>query len=106
MSENNIEVFGERYLATMQRYAELEKTIKELNETKDNVRAELKDAMEHYGIRSIDNEYVKITLVAPSVSVSLDSAALRIARPDQYEELVQRFPKRIERKSSLRVTVK
>lgn len=103
---NNEVVFNENYLATMKRYAELEATVKELEDTKKKVRAELQEAMESYGVRSIDNDYVKIVMVAPSTSITIDTPALRIARPDQYEELLARFPKKTERKASLRVTVK
>lgn len=99
-------VFNDKYLATMQRYAELEATVKELEATKKKVRAEIQEAMEHYNIRSVDNDFVKITLVAPSTSISIDTAALRIARPDMYDELIGRFPKKTERKASLRVTIK
>ena len=103
---NNELVFNENYLATMKRYAELEQTVKELEDTKKKVRAEIQEAMESYGIRSVDNDFVRITLVAPSTSISIDTAALRIARPDQYDELIGRFPKKTERRASIRVTIK
>lgn len=99
-------VFNENYLATMKRYAELEQTVKELEDTKKKVREEIQNAMEHYGVRSVDNDYVKIVLVAPSTSTTIDTSAMRIARPEQYEELIHRFPKVTNRKASLRVTVK
>lgn len=99
-------VFNENYLATMQRYAELEATVKELEDTKKKVREEIQNAMEAYGVRSVDNDFVRITMVSPSSSTTIDTAAMRIARPEQYEELIHRFPKTTHRKASLRVTVK
>lgn len=102
----DITLFNNNYMATMQRYADLEQTIKELTETKDKVRAEIQRAMEDYNIRSIDNDIVKLTLVAPSVSTTIDTKALRISDPDTYEDLLDRFPKTTERRQSLRVTIK
>ena len=102
----DITVFNNNYLATMQRYADLENTIKELTETKEKVRAEIQRAMEDYNIRSIENDIVKITIVAPSVSTTIDTKALRISDPDTYDELLENYPKTIERKQSLRVTIK
>lgn len=104
-TENQI-TFEKNYLATMQRYAELEKTVKELQETQKQVRAEIKDAMKHYNVRSVENDFVKITRVESSTSVTIDTAAIRMARPEQYEELLARFPKTTHRESHIRVVVK
>lgn len=98
--------FSDKYIATLQRYADLETTIKELEETKKKVRAEIQEAMEFYGVRSFENDFLKLTLVAPSVSKTIDTSALRISEPDIYDELIERYPKVTERKQSLRVTVR
>ena len=102
----DISLFNNNYMATMQRYADLESTIKELTETKDKVRAEIQRAMEDYNIRSIENDILKITLVAPSVSTTIDTKALRMRDPDTYEDLLDEYPKTIERKQSLRITIR
>jgi len=106
MSESNVTVFNNNYMATMQRYADLEQTIKELEQTKKDVRAELKRAMEDYNIRSIDNDILRITVVPPTESVTIDTKALRIAKPDIYDELIDAYPKRMTKDSYLRVTIK
>ena len=98
--------FNDKYTTTMQRYADLENTIKELEDTKKKVRAEIQEAMEFYGIRSFENEILKLTLVAPSVSTTIDTSALRISDPDTYDKLIEVYPKKTERKQSLRVTVR
>lgn len=99
-------VFSDKYLATMQRYADLENIIKELEDTKKKVRAEIQEAMEFYGVRSFENEILKLTLVAPSVSTTIDTSALRISDPDTYDKLIKVYPKKTERKQSLRVTIR
>lgn len=98
--------FNDKYTATMQRYADLENTIKELEDTKKKVRAEIQEAMEFYGIRSFENDILKLTLVAPSVSTTIDTSALRINDPDTYDKLIEVYPKKTERKQSLRVTIR
>ena len=103
---SNEVAFSDKYISTMQRYADLEKTIKELEDTKKKVRKEIQEAMEFYGIRSFDNDILKLTLVAPSVSTTIDTSALRISDPDIYEELMEKYPKTVERKQSLRVTLR
>lgn len=106
MTESNITVFNNAYMATMQRYADLEQTIKELEQTKKDVRAELKRAMEDYNIRSIDNDILRITVVPPTESVTIDTKALRIAKPDIYDRLIGEYPKRTTKDSYVRVTLK
>jgi len=103
---NELTPFEEKYNATLQRYADLETTIKELEDTRKKVRKEIQEAMEFYNIRSFDNKILKLTLVAPSVSTTIDTSALRISDPDTYESLIARYPKKTERKQSLRVTVR
>ena len=102
----DIAVFNTNYLATMQRIADLENTIKELEDTKEKVRAELLQAMEFYGLRSIDNDILTMTVVAPSVSTTIDTKAIRISDPDTYEDLLDKYPKVTERRQSLRIKVK
>lgn len=102
----DITLFNTNYLATMQRIADLETTIKELEDTKDKVRAELLQAMEYYGLRSIDNDILAMTVVAPSVSTTIDTKAIRISDPDTYEALLDKYPKVTERRQSLRIKVK
>ena len=102
----DVALFNNNYMATMQRYADLDATIKELTETRDTVRAEIQRAMQDYNVVSIDNDIMKITRVAPSVSTTIDTKALRIADPDTYEELLDKFPKSTHRKESLRITFK
>ena len=102
----DITLFNTNYLATMQRIADLETTIKELEDTKDKVMAELLQAMEYYGLRSIDNDILTMTVVAPSVSTTIDTKAIRISDPDTYEDLLDKYPKVTERRQSLRIKVK
>lgn len=104
--ENNLAIFENKYMVTMQKIADLEKTIKELDDTKKKVRAELQEAMEFYGLRSIDNDILTMTLVAPSVSTTIDTTALRMEDPDTYDRLIEVYPKKTERRASIRMKIK
>ena len=90
----------------MQQYASLEKQIKKLEEVQKGAREILQREMEKHGVRSIDNEFVKITLVPVSVSTTLDTKLLRAERPELYGMLLRRYEKTTEKKSHVRVKVK
>ena len=104
--ENAVVTFENKYMVTMQKIADLEKTIKELDDTKKKVRAELQEAMEFYGIRSVDNDILTMSLVAPSVSTTIDTTALRMEDPDTYDRLIEVYPKTTERRASVRIKIK
>lgn len=98
--------FATNYLATMQRFADLESTIKDLKKQQDDVRAELLRAMQDYNVKSIDNDFLTITRVAPSMTISIDTKKLQISDPDLYDELIEDYRKETVRKESLRVKLK
>lgn len=108
MSDSNLTVFENNYLETIKRYRDLVETINEFEDTKKKVLKELKRAMEYYGVRSheIDSADLqcKMTLVAPTESLTIDTKALRISKPDTYDELIEEFPKHTTRDSYVRVT--
>ena len=66
----------------------------------------VQEAMELYGLRSVDNDILTLTLVAPSVSTTIDTTALRMEDPDTYEKLIEVYPKKTERRQSLRMKLK
>ena len=99
-------VFGERYLALLKEYADLERTVKELEKEKKETREKIMNAMDENGIKSFENELLKMTIVAPSVSTTIDTSALRMNDPDTYDKLIEVYPKTTERRQSLRVTLR
>ena len=48
------------------------------------MREALEQAMSEYGITSFENEYVKVTHVAPTTKTSVDSKKLKAELPDVY----------------------
>ena len=57
------------------------------------VKDKLREAMEAHGIKSIDNQLVKITYVAPTTAISIDSAKLKKRYPAIAEECSKSSPK-------------
>lgn len=89
------------------------KAIRDITQAKKKLEAEEKKAkesileqMKKYGIKSIDNEVVKITYVPPSESVSVDLKAFEKNEPNEYKLLLRDYPKVTKRKDSLRITVR
>lgn len=103
---NEMTVFENQYLAQMANYALLETQIKDATAKKNELKAQLEDAMDQYDIKSIDNEYLKATRVAASSSTSIDLEVLAEKEPKLHGELLEDYPKTTNRKESIRITVK
>lgn len=103
---NEIQVFENKYLAVMANIALLDKQVKEMQEQQKALKADLEKAMNEYEIKSIDNEYLKITRVEESTSTSIDLKALQKKEPALYGELLEDYPKVTVKKAHVRITVK
>lgn len=90
----------------MKNIALLEKQVKDLQNKQKTLKADLEKAMDEYNIKSIDNEYLKITRVAESTSTSIDLKALQKKEPALYGELLEDYPKVTTRKAYVKITVK
>jgi predicted phage-related endonuclease len=103
---NEVQVFENKYLAVMANIALLEKQVKEMQEKQKALKADLEKAMDEYDIKSIDNDYLKITRVAASSSTSIDLKKLQEKEPGLYGELLEDYPKVTTRKAYVKFTVK
>lgn len=101
-----IQVFENKYMAVMANIALLDKQVKEMQEQQKALKADLEKAMNEYEIKSIDNEYLKITRVEESTSTSIDLKALQKKEPALYGELLEDYPKITKRKAYVKITVK
>ena len=71
-------------------------------EKEKEVRAALEAAMGQFGIKSFENDILKVTYVAPTKKTTIDSKALKKDHPDVYEK----YAKTSDVKASVRITVK
>lgn len=89
-------------LAIMQQISAISKQKKELEDKEKEVRAALEAAMGQFGIKSFENDILKVTYVAPTTKTTIDSKALKKDKPDIYEK----YAKTSNVKASVRITVK
>ena len=80
----------------------IEEQKKAAEEQAKELRATLMEAMEKNGVKTFENDRIKLTYVAPSTRQSVDSAKLKKEHPAIYEQ----YLKSSEVKTSLRITLK
>src|SRR5699024_9251309 len=90
---SNVTSFENKYLAVMAEIQALTKQEKEYAAKVKDLKVGLEKAMDEHNIKSIDNEFLKITRVAPSESTSIDLKAMKEKEPEQHEELFEYFLK-------------
>ena len=106
MADNNLVLFENKALTYMKNLSELKKEQDRLAEIEKSVRADLQAVMDEFGITQFKNDYVTISLVKGSTSVSIDLKALEKKEPELYAELLADYPKETIKKDSVRVLVK
>lgn len=98
--ENEVALFNNQYLTVFKQLVEVTATKKKLEEEEKRAKEALSKAMEEFGIKSIDNEYIKITRVAPGEDkATIDLDAFQRAEPQNYNELLEDYPKIIKGKA-------
>lgn len=106
-NENNqVQVFEQQHMQVFKQLADITKTKKQLEDQEKKVKADLEKAMDAYDIKSIDNQFLKITRVNGSTSTSIDLKALEEKEPKLYGELLEDYPKVTTKKSYLTFKVK
>lgn len=84
-----------------QMYVELEREIAAYKALQDDLKANIKAAMEKHGIKAFKGELVDFTYIDETERETFDSKKFRADNPDLYDEYVSMTPV----KSSLRVKV-
>jgi phage regulator Rha-like protein len=105
-NQTEVQVFENHYLQAFKQLSEITKTKKQLEEQEKKVKADLEKAMDEHEIKSIDNQFLKITRVAASSSTSIDLKTLEEKEPELHKELLEDYPKVTNRKSYLTFKVK
>lgn len=103
---NALQKFEKKNMAVFETLARISKTKAELEAQEEDAKEALLIAMENNNITSIDNDVIKITYIAGTESVALDTKALRADDPALYRELEQKYNKRTKRSAYIRFTAK
>lgn len=95
-----IALFESQYMTAFEKLAAAVKAKKQLEKDEKNLKEQLQKAMDEFGIKSIDNKFVKITRVAGSADkVTVDLEAFAKAEPKNYGELLEDYPKTVKGKA-------
>ena len=106
-NENNqVQVFEQQHMQVLKQLVDITKTKKQLEDQEKKVKADLEKAMDANDIKSIDNQFLKITRVNGSTSTSIDLKAMQEKEPQLYGELLEDYPKVTNKKSYLTFKVK
>lgn len=103
---NELTVFEQQEMALIQRLVEFKRHQNEIELQEKQLKAELKEAMEKYGIKSFKNDSITITYVDESESVGLDLKAFEKAEPLCYKGLLEDYPKVTKKTAYVRFLVK
>lgn len=80
----------------------LEKQAKEIKRQQENMKTEILDAMQKYGVLKIENEMLKIAYISEHDAEKFDSKKFKEENPDVYDM----YAKISKVKPSIRITVK
>lgn len=103
---NELQKFEEQYLESFKQLQKLSKAKKKVEEEEKAVKQQLEKALLEYNIKSIDNEFVRITYVEGTTSKSIDSKKIQAQSPDFYDKLIKQYEKVTVKKPYVRITVK
>ena len=85
-----------------ERIISLEKQAKEIKKQQDDMKSEILDAMQKYGVLKFDNEFLKIAFIPEHDVEKFDSNKFKEENPDVYDL----YAKISKVKPSIRITVK
>lgn len=107
-NEEEVQVFNEKYLAVIKSIADLSKQKKAIEDHEKKVKTQLEKVFDEYGIKSLENDYLKITRVAPGAdSTTIDLKAFEEKEPETYKDILKDYPKNVKGKAGyIRFNVK
>lgn len=71
---------------TIGKITQLIKLKKQMDDQEKQLKEQLVKAMEAYGVKSFENDLIKMTYVAPTIRSSIDSTRLKKDHPDIVEQ--------------------
>ena len=80
--ESGLVALEQQQMAVIQQIADICTAKKKLEAQEKELKDKLKEAMEQYSVKSLDNDILKITYIAATTATSVDSAKLKKLHPD------------------------
>lgn len=107
-NEEEVQVFNEQYLVVMKSIADLSKQKKAIEVQEKKLKAQFEKVFEEHGIKSLENDYLKITRVAAGAdSTTIDLKAFEEKEPETFKDILKDYPKKVKGKAGyIRFNVK
>lgn len=80
--ETGLVALEQQQMTVIKQIADICTAKKQLEEQEKVLKDKLKEAMEQFGVKSLDNDILKITYIAATTANSIDSAKLKKLHPD------------------------
>lgn len=84
--ETALATFKNQSVAVLEKIVAVVNMKKQCEEQEKNLKDQLKQAMEQYGVKKFESDILNITYVAESTATSIDSAKLKKLHPDIAQE--------------------
>ena len=97
-TDEEIALFEQKYLSACQQLSEAVKERKNLEAQEAKVKEQLEKVMDEYGIKSLENDFIKFTRVAENpgkTSTVIDLDKMKEEEPKLYGELLEDYPKTV-----------
>lgn len=78
--------FQEKSLATIQAICDICTQKKQLEEQEKALKDQIKQAMENFGVKKFESDFLNITYIGETTAVSIDTTKLKKLHPDIAEE--------------------
>lgn len=107
-TEEELSVFEQQYMSVMKNLSDMTKQKKKIEEQEKLIKANLGKVMDEYGIKSLDNQFLKIIRVSESKGkATVDLDKMQKEEPELFDELIKDYPKTAgAKKASIRFDVK
>ena len=96
--------FASEYEVMCKDLLALERQAKDIDRKRKEAKATICEAMEKYGIKTFENDILKLTYVAETSTVGIDTKAFQREYPDTYEEILEKYPKETTRSAYVKIT--
>lgn len=98
--------FAEKYEELFTELAAVEDAAKNIEAQRKKAKAAICKAMEENGIKSFENDLLKLTYVAPTVSIGIDWKAYQFEEPKKYAKIAEKYSKETKRSAYVKITTK
>ena len=99
---DDLQVFQNQYMTVFQRIADFEMQKQRIDDEESVLREQLYKAMTTYGFTDLENDILKIKVVAPTTQTKIDTAAIK----KKYPAIAAECSKTNNVKGYVRITVK